>query len=184
MKIIDISKELFSTPVYEDDPAPQLKFVKDMKKGFEYNLSEIRLCPHNATHVDAPLHFINGGEDVLSIPLEKCIGSCLVVEERFISLTDAEKLCRKSKRLLFRGKVDISVPAASVFARKLDLIATEQNSIGNAAVHKALLKGGVVILENVDLSNASNGEYLIFSPPLKMQGAEGSVCRACLIDMK
>lgn len=184
MKIIDISKELFSTPVYQDDPTPKLKFVKDMKKGFEYNLSEISLCPHNSTHVDAPLHFIDSGADVSSIPLEKCIGSCLVVEERFISLTDAEKLCQKSKRLLFRGKVDISLPAASVFARKLDLIATEQDSIGNTTVHKALLREGVVILENVDLSQAQVGEYLLFAPPIKMQGAEGSVCRACLIDMK
>ncbi len=184
MKIIDISKELFSTPVYKGDTVPQIKFVRDMKKGFEYNLSEICLSPHNATHVDAPLHFIDGGGDVMSIPLEKCIGSCLVVEERFVSLTDAERLCRKSQRILFRGKVEISVPAASVFARNLDLIATEQNSIGNSAVHKALLKGGVVILENIDLSETENGEYLIFSAPLKMQGAEGSVCRACLIDMK
>ncbi len=181
MKIIDISKELFSTAPYPDDPIPKSRFVRDMKKGFSYNLSEVFFGAHNATHVDAPLHFIDGGADVSEIPLDKCFGSCRVVEARFVSLSDAAELCKNTKRLLFRGRVDISAPAAAVLAKSLELVGTEGQTIGDAQVHKTLLRAGVVILESLDLSNAPAGNYLISALPLKMKGVEGSPCRAVLI---
>ena len=181
MKIIDISKELFSTPPYPDDPSPSLKLCRDMKKGFSYNLSEISLCVHNGTHIDAPLHFIDSGADVTQISLDKCFGSCRVVESRFVSLSDAEALCKNTRRLLFKGKVDISPHAATLMSKKLDLIGTEQNTIGDMMVHKIFLRSGVVILENLDLSQADVGNYLISAFPLKMNGCEGSPCRAVLI---
>ncbi len=181
MKIIDISKELFSTPPYPDDPTPRAFFVKDMKKGFSYNMSKVEFGAHNATHVDAPLHFIEDGNDVFDISLDKCFGACRVVEERFVSLSTAEALCKNTKRILFRGKVDISAPAAALLAKHLDLVGTEQNSIGDVQVHKTLLRAGVVILESLDLSNAPTGNYLISALPLKMKGVEGSPVRAVLI---
>jgi len=180
MKIIDITKELFSTEPYPDDPRPRMTRLKDMQRGFSYNLSEVSFGAHNATHIDAPLHFLDGGDDVSDIALDKCFGACRVVEERFVSLAEAEKLCR-CKRLLFRGKVDISAPAASLLAKNLSLIGTENLTIGDAMVHKIFLRAGVVILESLDLSNAPVGDYVLSALPLKMKGAEGSPCRAVLI---
>lgn len=181
MKIIDITKELFSTEPYPDDPKPSVNHTRDMKKGFTYNMSEVSFGAHNATHIDAPLHFLSDGCSVAEIPLDKCFGSCIVVEERFVSLEQAQALCRKSKRILFKGRVDISQPAASLFAKHLDLIGTEQLSIGDAMVHKIFLRAGIVIIENLDLSNAEKGSYLLSALPLKMEGVEGSPCRAVLI---
>ncbi len=181
MKIIDITKELFSTEPYPDDPIPQAKLIKDMKKGFSYNLSEVTFGAHNATHIDAPLHFLDSGEDVSDIALDKCFGACRVVEERFVSLAEAEKICKNNKRLLFRGKVDISAPAASLLAKNIVLIGTENLAIGDAMVHKIFLRAGVVIVENLDLTAAPVGDYVISALPLKMKGVEGSPCRAVLI---
>ena len=181
MKIIDITRELFSTAPYPGDPSPRKTFVKDMEKGFSYNLSAISFCAHNSTHIDAPLHFINSGDCVADISLDKCFGSCLVVSERFVSLAEAEVLCKKAKRLLFKGKVDISAPAASLLAKSLELIGTENLAIGDAMVHKIFLRAGVVILENIDLSQVTEGSYLLSALPLKMEGVEGSPCRAVLI---
>ena len=181
MKLIDITKELFSTPPYPDDPIASHRLIRDMKKGYTYNMSEITLGAHNATHIDAPLHFIDGGDDVSDIDLDKCFGSCRVAEQRFISLSDAESLCKNTKRLLLKGKVDISPPAASLLAKHLDLIGTEQLTIGDAMVHKIFLRAGVVILESLDLSEAPVGSYLLSALPLKMKGVEGSPCRAVLI---
>jgi arylformamidase len=164
-----------------DDPAPTLKFRREIEKGFEYNLSEITLCPHNATHIDAPLHYSKDAEDVSKISLDKCFGSCKVVNERYVSLSDAERLCKNTKRLIFKGNVDISLPAASLMAKKLELLGVEKDTVGDRSVHLALLRGGVVVLENLDLSDAPEGDYLICSLPLKMKGAEASPCRTVLI---
>lgn len=35
---------------------------------------------HLATHVDAPLHFVKGGQDAASIPLEKAVGRALCLD--------------------------------------------------------------------------------------------------------
>ena len=181
MKIIDITRELFSTEPYPDDPKPSVNHIKDMKKGFTYNMSEVSFGAHNSTHIDAPLHFLADGYGASEIPLDKCFGSCVVVEERFVSLEQAQVLCKKSKRILFKGKVDISLPAASLFAKHLDLVGTEQLSIGDAMVHKIFLRAGIVIIENLDLSQTDTGNYLLSALPLKMEGVEGSPCRAVLI---
>lgn len=181
MKITDITRELFSTEPYPDDPKPSLNHIRDMKKGFTYNMTEVSFGAHNATHIDAPLHFIADGYGVSEIPLDKCFGPCAVVEERFVSLEQAQALCEKSKRILFRGKVDISQPAASLMAKHLDLVGTEQLSIGDAMVHKIFLRAGIVILESLDLSSAEVGSYVLSALPLKMDGVEGSPCRAVLI---
>ena len=181
MKVIDITKELFSTEPYPDDPIPSARLLKDMKKGFSYNLSEVTFGAHNATHIDAPLHFLDSATDVSEIELDKCFGACRVVEERFVSLAEAEKLCRGAKRLLFKGKVDISAPAASLIAKHIVLIGTENLAIGDAMVHKIFLRAGIVIVENLDLSQVSVGDYILSALPLKMKGVEGSPCRAVLI---
>lgn len=44
------------------------------------NTSEIRLGSHSATHLDAPLHFLNGAYGVDEIPLEKLCGRVQVVD--------------------------------------------------------------------------------------------------------
>lgn len=181
MKIIDITRELFSTAPYPDDPVPSVRRIRDMEKGFSYNMSEVTFGAHNATHIDAPLHFLKDGCGVADIPLDKCFGSCIVVEERFVSLEQAQALCRKSKRILFKGRVDISQPAASLFAKHLDLVGTEQLTVGDAMIHKIFLRAGVVILESLDLSRADVGSYVLSALPLKMNGVEGSPCRAVLI---
>ena len=60
MKIIDITKELFSTSPFPGDPAPSMKLEKTLKKD-GYNLTVFSACAHNSTHIDAPCHFVSGG---------------------------------------------------------------------------------------------------------------------------
>ena len=77
MRIIDITKELLSCPVYEGDPIPRKRRVSDVESG-GYMLTELTLGSHSGTHVDAPCHFIEGGEDISQVKIEKCIGKCAV----------------------------------------------------------------------------------------------------------
>ena len=51
-----------------------------MRQGEKCNLNAFYTCLHTATHIDAPLHFINGGSSIDKFPLSTFIGECVVVE--------------------------------------------------------------------------------------------------------
>ena len=62
MKIYDISQEVFGCAVYPGDPKPEKEIKLKISEGAVCNLSAFSMCAHNGTHVDAPLHFIDGGK--------------------------------------------------------------------------------------------------------------------------
>ncbi len=49
-------------------------------------------------------------------------------------------------------------------------------------VHLILLGANVVLLEGIRLSEVSEGCYFLSAAPLNLSGADGSPCRAVLID--
>ena len=83
VKIIDISREVLSCPVYPGDPVATLERVKNIDVDCQYNLSKIDMCLHNGTHMDAPLHFLPDGGDITEIPHEVFFGPCVVVETEY-----------------------------------------------------------------------------------------------------
>lgn len=198
MKVYDISQEVLGCTVYPGDPAPQRTLLQSMEDGALYNLSSFRMCAHNGTHIDAPAHFIKDGKTVDAIGLESFVGMAYVAaHEGVLSAADASailrKACRSSedaaKRILIKGNAEVSVDAAKVFADVgILLIGNESQSVGteNApmAVHKTLLSKEVVLLEGIRLSKVSEGAYLLNAAPLNISGAEGSPCRAVLIELK
>ena len=50
------------------------------------------------------------------------------------------------------------------------------------AVHQVLLGAGVVLLEGVRLAEVPEGVYFLNAAPLNLSGADGSPCRAILMD--
>ncbi|MBQ3136446.1 MAG: cyclase, partial [Clostridia bacterium] len=92
-----------------------------------------------------------------------------------------------AKRILIKGDVEISLEAAKVFASSnILLLGNEPQSVGpqNApmAVHRALLSADVILLEGIRLAEVSEGIYFLNAAPLNLAGADGSPCRAVLID--
>ena len=51
------------------------------------------------------------------------------------------------------------------------------------AVHVVLLKSSVVLLEGIRLDDVEEGIYLLNAAPLNLSGADGSPCRALLIEL-
>ena len=80
MEIIDISRDLMKTPVYPGDPEGYVDPIKNIRAGDSCNLNSIYTCLHTATHIDAPLHFIEGGNTIDKFPLDLFVGESLVVE--------------------------------------------------------------------------------------------------------
>ena len=198
MKIYDISQEVFGCEVYPDDPMPEKTTLRSMEKGEVYNLTAFRMGAHNGTHIDAPFHFIQDGKTVDEICLEAFVGMSYVAEHRgIVTGDDAAEITEKAKkqnpeaakRILIKGDAEVSLEAAKVFASSdLLLLGNESQTIGpkNApmAVHLALLGAKVILLEGIRLSEVPEGVYLLNAAPLNLSGADGSPCRAVLIDFE
>lgn len=196
MKIYDISQEVFGCQVYPDDPRPIKKVLKSIEQGDIYNLTEFSMCAHNGTHIDAPSHFIKDGKTVEELSLEALVGMAYVAEySGVITENDAVEIIKKAKaqnleaakRILIKGDAELSLEGAKVFASSnILLYGNESQTVGpeNApmAVHIELLSADVVLLEGIRLAEVNEGSYFLNAAPLNLSDAEGSPCRAVLID--
>lgn len=194
--IYDITQPLFECEVFPGDPKPEKKAVRRMENGDLYNMTEISMCVHNGTHVDAPFHFIKDGKGINQIKLEKFIGVAYVVShEGDLTAQDAKDILEKAcnaydgsqKKILIKGNAVVTLESAKVFAEAgIDLIGNESQTVGeeNApmAVHLVLLGAEVVLLEGIRLSEVPEGVYFLNSAPLNLTDTDGSPCRAILID--
>lgn len=180
MKIFDVTKELFSTPPFPGDPSPSSRLVKTLEKD-GYNLTVFSACVHNATHIDAPCHFLKDSPTVSDIDIRKCIGKCVVCD----NIDDALNAYDEGNVRIILKRCNISATHAERFAEHAELIGISDASIGSfdspAEVHRILLSKNVAILENLELDNIECGEYYIIALPLKMNGSDGSPVRAVLV---
>lgn len=193
MNIIDISKDILKTPVYPGDPEGYIDEIESIKNGGHCNMNAFYTCLHTATHIDAPLHFIDGGETVDKIPLDIFLGECVVVETPPGPITGEyaeDRFPWKScERLLIKGGgLSYLMESSAYYVNDagIKLIGTDSASIGihgtNKAIHNALLSAGTVILEGLDLTNVAPGKYFLVAQPLKISGVEAAPCRALLIE--
>jgi arylformamidase len=190
MKIIDISRDLFSVPPYPGDPAPKRDLIRRIDMGDSYNLSGFYACCHSATHLDAPLHFFDDGDSVDQISLTCCIGPCTVIAaENILTGADVDRLPPETeKRILLKGngKAFLSQSAAFALAEAgFLLVGTDAQSIDlveeEGEPHRELLSAGIPILEGLDLSAVEPGSYRLCALPLLLRGAEAAPVRAILL---
>ncbi len=192
MEIIDISRDILKTPVYPGDPEGYIDNIKSIRAGDNCNLNAVYTCLHTATHVDAPLHFIDGASANESMPLDLFIGECQVVETPPGPITGAfaEENFPWSgcERLLIKGNGFSHLMESSAYYiadSGIKLVGTDSQTIGihgqNESVHKALLSADIPIIEGLDLSNVEPGTYFLMAQPLKIQGLEAAPLRAVLV---
>src|SRR5207244_2401647 len=87
-EIIDISVAVQpGMVIYPGDPRVTLERVMSIADGAVCNLSRLDFGVHSGTHVDAPVHFIDGASGAESLPLDALVGPARVVD-----LTGAERL--------------------------------------------------------------------------------------------
>jgi arylformamidase len=194
--IYDISQEIFGCRVFPGDPAPKREVLCSTEKGGVCNLTAFSMCAHNGTHVDAPFHFIKDGKTVDEVSLDTFVGPSYVAEQNGImTAADAAAILEKAeqkdteaaKRILIKGAAVVSAEAARVFASSgILLLGNESQTVGPEdapmEVHLILLGAGVVLLEGIRLSEVPEGMYFLNAAPLDLSGADGSPCRAILID--
>lgn len=191
MNFYDISRDIMTTQPYDGDPAPVTTILNSIESGDPYNLSQVTLCTHQATHIDAPKHFDNDGSDIGGLRLSRFYGKCTVVTiDGILTGEDMEELlphCRKRLILHSNGKAFLTSSAAQVIAQSgLTLIGTDAPSIAapfdEMRTHLELARADVAVIENLYLNGVKDGVYTLCAFPIKLSNLEAAPCRAVLID--
>ena len=197
MKIYDISQEVFSCKVFPGDPSPERKVMLSISEGAICNLTELKMCAHNGTHVDAPYHFINDGKTIDRVDINRFIGYAFVAEhEGNIEPEDAKRILARAKecdvnaaeRILVKGNATMTAAAARVFVESgIKLFGNESQTVGPEdapmEVHLIMLGAELVLLEGIRLGEVEEGVYLLNAAPLNLGGSDGAPCRAVLIKL-
>jgi arylformamidase len=89
---IDVSVPLRpGIAIFEGDPMFHLERAFSIAGGALCNVSRLDMGVHTGTHLDAPIHFIDGAPASESIPLEAGIGPAWVVDATAVRRRDARR---------------------------------------------------------------------------------------------
>jgi arylformamidase len=161
------------------------------------------MSAHSGTHLDAPAHFLPGGNTVGDIPLGALIGLARVIVKESAGHVTAADLgeVQEGEHLLihtpnseldlmkgFREDyIALTLEAAQRLADAhvglvgMDYLSVEPFGASEPTVHKTLLGAGVVILEGLNLNGVEAGTYFLIALPLSIPEAEGAPVRAILL---
>lgn len=205
--IIDISVPLHNDmPLWPGGPGYDWSWHHRIDPDHAANVSQMSLGAHTGTHVDAPLHFVPGGNTVEQMALDVLVGPAVVAalpDAARITAADlaALNLPDNTRRVLFKTRnsalwgqpdhpfqedfVALTTDAAQwVVGRGIRLVGVDYLSVqlyhDGPETHQILLGADVVIVEGLDLSAVSPGAYELTCLPLKLLGAEGAPARAIL----
>jgi arylformamidase len=203
MKIYDISIPIRpGMIVYEGNPGVHLERVDSIPDGAHANISRLDLGVHTGTHVDAPIHFIEGAPGSESVELAPLIGPAFVVDamEATADLDEqtlaglniprgAERVLLKTKNgrlwerdTFTRDFIRLTGDGARyLIGRGVRVVGIDFLSIGDAEAHRELLGNGVTPVEGLDLREVEPGEYQLVCLPLRLVGSDGAPARAVLI---
>jgi arylformamidase len=167
MEIFDISIPVRSgMPVYPGDPEVRLERVSSSPA-----ISRLDFGVHSGTHVDAPLHFLEGGSATEELPLDVLVGPCEVVVGGGVA-----------ERVLIKDAPGLDGAAAQALVDQgVRLVGVDRTSVGDEGAHRVLLGAGVVVVEGLELRAVDPGTYELYCLPLKLVGSDGAPARAILL---
>lgn len=196
--------------VWPKDPPIEVIPRLRMTAGDPANVSELRIGTHSGTHVDPPLHFVEGGSAIDDVSLDALLGEAVVADlgraDGPIGARDLESLDLPQgiERLLLRTASSalwqslpaefperyacLSVDGARWVVERgirligVDFLSVEQRGAPGHPVHVMLLENGVVIVEGLNLYHVAPGAYTLVCLPLRIVDGDGGPARAVLIE--
>lgn len=206
-EIFDVTLMITDSMItWPTDPKVKIRAIKSLATGDSSTVSFLELSSHTGTHIDAPYHFFKNGKTVEDLPLDVLVGLAIVVEipetregilpqdfqilkendwHRILLKTRNSNLWREKK---FRPDFQYLTREAAQFLIKkgvklvgIDYLSIEKFGAPHHPVHHLLLKNNVVIVEGLNLSEITPGQYELFCLPLKIKGGDGAPARVILI---
>jgi arylformamidase len=185
--------------VYPGDTRPSFR----REDRGSYVITDIHMSTHTGTHIDAPSHYLNPGDTVDTLPLAHLIGRCRVLDVRecgpAITADHLRGRIAGVERLLFRTSFSgverfaedhpcLTADAARLITgNQIQCVGIDSPSIespnGDGAVHRELLGHGCIIIELLELSPVSGGDYDMVALPLRLAGLDGSPARVILFPL-
>ncbi|HLZ58761.1 MAG TPA: cyclase family protein [Ktedonosporobacter sp.] len=203
---IDVSVPLRTGMAHwPDNPPVSIERTQAIEHGNHANVSQISLGAHTGTHMDAPIHFLQDGKGIDTMPLSATIGRARVIEIHDPESIKPEELrphqIQRGERILFKTEnsarcwqindfvkdfVYISQEAARYLAElRVQTVGVDYLSVGGffkdgVETHQALLGAGIWIIEGLNLSDVAPGVVELICLPLKIVGGDGAPSRAIL----
>jgi len=203
-KLYDISMTIEpGMQVYKnkDEKRPEIVNMVNFQTG-KVHESRLSLDVHCGTHIDAPLHMIEGGETIETVPLEQLIGNARVLDlthvQDSIGREDLESFqLQRDEWVLFKTRNSMSEEfdfefvylneSGAAYAKEIGLRGIGTDGLGieraqaNYATHRTLLGARIHVVEGLRLKDVPAGTYFMVIAPLKLTGIDAAPARAFLI---
>ncbi|KUP97505.1 hypothetical protein AC529_06640 [Thermobifida cellulosilytica TB100] len=193
---LDLSVPLTEqTPVYPGDPQIRIDAAADLVPD-GYRCGRVSLGTHAGTHVDAPSHMLADGPSLDHYPVDRFVGRGRYVDARDGFTLDAVRRADLAEGdiVLFHTGMDAARSDPSYFTdfpalpleiadylveRRVSMAGVDTCSVDHEPfeVHRALLAGDVLIIENLSgLDRLRGREFRVYALPLRLD-ADGAPAR-------
>lgn len=205
MKVFDVTRPILTgMTVWPGDEGVVLERTASISEGSTVNVSRVQMGVHTGTHVDAPLHFIEGGKSIDQLDTGLFTGWARVVDARQVKSIGPEIVRQigllKGDAVFFRtaysdktleepfdtGYTGLTPEAAQMLLDAgvrvfgTDALSIEAYDSPGFAVHHALLGQEALIIEGLCLKAVAPGRYRYICMPLLLKGSDGSPARVLL----
>ena len=202
---IDVTRTIApGMPVWPGDPPVEEQPIARLADGSPSNVTRFLLGSHTGTHVDPPIHMEPDGATADTLDLEVLCGPCRLLDVSdaagHITASDLEAAgAAGASRLLIRTRnaarpddlfhedfTALSLDAAEWLVRNgvrlvgVDGPSVEAFGTEDFAVHHALLRAGVIVVEGLLLRGVEPGRYEMACAPLKWRDSDGVPARVLL----
>lgn len=202
--IYDISMGIHTAmPVYKnkDEKRPAFERTADFPTNGARE-TRLHMDAHTGTHVDAPLHMVEGGATIETLSLERLLRPCRVIDlthvEQAIHAADLRPAQpQKGEFILLKTRnsfadtfdfefVYLSADGAEYLAEcGIDGVGIDALGVERAQpehpTHKALFGIGAIIIEGLRLRAVESGEYEMIAAPLPLIGIDAAPARVLLV---
>lgn len=187
--IIDLSVPINEqTPIYPGDPATVIKPAGILAKD-GFNDHYVSIGTHVGTHIDAPMHMVENGKGLDQVPIEQFVGKGKLVvvsgsnfdgakeaniQEGDIVLFSTGISQKYHEDVYFEDYPVMSEEVAKYLVdKKVKMVGVDTCSVDSQKgfpIHKILLAGNVLIIENLtNLERLTGKGFDVYALPIKLQ---------------
>jgi arylformamidase len=170
MKIIDLTLPIYTgMPVYPGDPEASVELILTVEKD-GWNMRRLQINTHDGTHVNAPVHGVDGAKSLDAYTLDAFCGPAVV----YTAGTPIDP----GKGLIIRDRNIDAALAESIKRARPRFVGLSSDYEYDEDIERDLLKADIITFERLANTAALPDEFIFYGVPLNIRDADGSPVRA------